>query len=87
MRQRGLQVGGALAGNILMKHSQYLLKGTDYTAVNVISDLDITGDVQLAVGANTITATVVGNVFVWKYTNRSAVGGLNAARLTESSGF
>lgn len=85
----GRGVGGAIGGNILMKHSAYIMWATDYSSKTVAEELDVSGDIAVtgAVGTNasaTMVATVAGNTFGWFYTARS---GLAAARITEITGF
>jgi len=83
-------IGGAIASNILMRHSAYLLWNSDYSPKTIANEMDVGGGATLtgfsaSTGANsTMVATIGSATFAWYYTARSGVA---AARITEITGF
>lgn len=77
---RGLTA--ALRGSIQIRHSQFLLAGTDYDAASVTTGVD-SPNITLDNGAAVITATFVsGNAYTWIYTDNTGTGGTNMAQVT-----
>lgn len=65
---RGLTA--ALRGSIQIRHSQFLLGGTDYDATSVVLGVDSPNITLTVSGTAIITATFVGgNGYTWAYTD------------------
>ncbi|MHC4267003.1 MAG: prepilin-type N-terminal cleavage/methylation domain-containing protein [Planctomycetota bacterium] len=76
-------VGGALSSSIAAKHADYLVRGNDYTATDVINDTLLEGGISTpAVAGNLITLISGTKTYTWNYTPRS---GVDTAYLTENS--
>jgi len=76
---------GALAGQITMLHANKLINGSTYDQTTLIGSIDTSGIDGIAVGADTITATIDGVTFTWTFTTNDATGtGAQASQITEA---
>jgi MSHA pilin protein MshA len=63
-------VTGALQGAITMKHAQYLIGGTDYTATTLATGIDQQG-ITVTGTATGMTSTFEGATTTWTYVRTS----------------
>jgi MSHA pilin protein MshA len=64
-------VTGALQGALTMKHAQYLISGTDYTATTLAAGVDQQG-ISVSGDATGFTATFEGTTTDWTYVRTAA---------------
>jgi prepilin-type N-terminal cleavage/methylation domain-containing protein len=65
-------VGSALGSTIAERHSEYLLVGTGYNSVSIISDSHFSGGINVPTpSGNTITFVSGPRTYTWTYTPRN----------------
>ncbi|MHC4269881.1 MAG: type IV pilin protein [Planctomycetota bacterium] len=75
-------VGGTLSSSIAVKHDDYLIRGNDYTATDVINDTLLEGGISTPTVAGNLVTLISGTkTYTWNYTPRS---GVDTAYLTEN---